>query len=468
MRVVPLEPSLAIGQLLRLAWPITVMNVLGVVTVAVDTALVGHLPDAGHALAAMAFAGDIVMVLTAAMIGLSVATAALMAGAWGQQDQDAVATLGGKTTQAALLLGLAVAAVGPVVAPLALAVMGADDATAALALEYLVPLLLGAPFTFAVLHFAAVYRALGRTLPPLGFAIGMNLVNVGLDGVLIFGELGAPALGIAGAAMGTLLAQAGAAAAMGWHLHRTGAIAMEPILRRPEGAFLSRAAAIGGPVALDVVVVSGGFFGLLAVLGRLSTEAVAAHTVGLRVQLLALMPGMALSAATAALVGQDLGAGRIGHVRTRAGVAVVAATLGMGALGGGVVLARGPILAAFGLPDGSETRLLAADWMLLLALTLPLAGTYHALEGVFHGAGRTRLPTRINAVALGLLMVPAAMAAGALGLGPRGVWVTFPLAYAVKAAAAGVGFARGAWHAAPALETEPTESRCPSTASATS
>lgn len=436
----------ALVELLQLAWPIALMNVLGVVTVGVDTAMVGHLPDATHALAAMAFAGDIVMVLTAAMIGMSVATAALVSQAHGAGDRPGVARLGGRTTQATVGLGLVVAVLGPALAPLALSVLGADAASAALAMAYLRPLLLGAPLTFAVMHFAAVYRALGRTLPPLGFALAMNALNVVLDAGLIFGAGGMPALGVAGAAVGTLAAQGLAATGMALHLARMGAIDGLELRRRPDPGFLARAGAIGVPVALDVLVVSAGFFGLLAVLGRMSTEAVAAHTIGLRVQLLALMPGLGLSAATAALVGQALGARQVREVEVRARAAMAASALGMGALGLVVVGLRPWILAGFGLAPGQTTSGLAADWMVLLALTLPFAGVYHAIEGVFHGAGVTRVPTGINLVAIVGFMVPAAvLLAAGLGLGPHAVWATFPLAYALKAALAAGAYRQGRW-----------------------
>src|SRR6185503_13924490 len=66
---------------------------------------------------------------------------------------------------------------------------------------------------------------------------------------------------------------------------------------------------VGAPAALDLVILNGGLLSIVGMLGRIEQAAVAAHGIGLRIQALAFVPGLGVSQATGALVGQALGAG---------------------------------------------------------------------------------------------------------------------------------------------------------------
>lgn len=426
------------------------MNLLGVLTITVDTAMVAHLPDEGRGLAAMGFAGDLVFLVTVAMIAVSVGTAAWVSRAHGAGDTSRVALRVGQTAVLSVAGSVAIAVVAPWLAGPALSALGADAPTAALARGYLAPFLWLAVTNFLLMHASAVFRAVGRTRPPLAVAVGMNVLNVVLDYLLIHGVGGLPALGVQGAAVGTVVSQGVAVAAL-WGLVFAGRVPGLPlgprdlVVRVPlrDALELGRMAA---PVVLDMMLVNVGFLGLVALLGRMDDDAVAAHTLGLRLQMLALMPGFGLSGATGAMVGQALGAGATERAWRVMRVSVAVSVACMAALGALVAVVRLPLLAAVGTPVGTSVGDLAYAWIGLLAVTLPFAGAYHALEGVFHGAGATSVPTRVNAFATLGVLLPVAWGLGvATGWGPWGVWCAFPLAYSVKAALAARGVLGGAW-----------------------
>ena len=292
-------------RLVDLAWPIIGLNVLQVLALAVDTAMVGRLDDAETALTGMGFAGQMVFLLMVAMIGLTVGTVAFIARAHGAGDSERVNHIFRQSTQLTVVLGIFVAVLGNLFAVPFLHVLGADEASMDSALAYLRPLLLGTAFNYLNILFAAVLRGVGNTRLAFVVAVVMNGLNVLFNYGLILGSYGLPQLGIFGAAIGTVLAQICAALLMVFLLHRNAVPGVRPALA-PQAVDRALAAdlfRIGWPAGMDMVVLNAGFLTIIGLLARVDGVTVAAHAIGLRVQALAFVPGMSISQATGALVG---------------------------------------------------------------------------------------------------------------------------------------------------------------------
>ncbi len=435
-------------RLLDLALPVIGLNVLNVLALAVDTAMVGRTAGAEDALAGLGFATQLVFLLMVAMLGVTVGTVALVARAHGSGDAARVRHVLGQSTQLTVALGLLVATLGNAVAPLVLGAMGAADASLDAALDYLRPLLAGSAFYYLTILFGASLRGVGNTRLAFGVALASNLLNFCLNWCFILGNIGFPALGIGGAAIGTVASQVFSTVLL-MGLVARGTVPGISVSLRPRAvdwALARTLVRIGAPAAADMVILNAGFLSIVGLLGRIDPAAVAAHGIGLRIQALAFVPGMSISQATGAMVGNALGADNLDEAKAvvRASLALCVAV--MTTLAVLIVGADTAIIRLFDVDPASALGGFTADWMLLLGLMMPLAGIYITFVGMFQGAGATRLSLGINAVATLLVQIPLSWLLGfPLGLGAFGVWLAFPLSFVVKVVLGTVEWRRGAW-----------------------
>ena len=435
-------------QLVRLALPVIGLNILQVLALAVDTAMVGRLGGADTALTGMSFATQLSFLLMVVMIGLTVGSVAFVARAHGAGDRSRVAHIVSQSSTLAVSLGLAVALVGNLVAVPLLHLLGATGSDLDAGLAYLRPSLLFAPATYLNILLAACLRGVGNTRLAFFVALGSNALNVGLNYLFILGGAGFPALGLTGAALGTGLSQLAAVAVLTLLLARGAepALQVRPRLARIDRALMSDLIRIGAPASADILILNAGFLSIVGMLGRLDPLAVAAHGMGLRVQALAFVPGMSISQAIGALVGQALGAGDAPRARTvlryGAGLCVTV----MSSLAAIIILGRVPIIALFHIDPTGPLGLYAQEWMQLLGWCMPAVGLYIAFVGLFQGSGATRTSLRINALMTLLLQIPLSWVLGfTFGMGTFGVWLALPLAFVGKAILGGFFVARGDW-----------------------
>lgn len=434
-------------RLIDLALPVIGLNVLNVLALGVDTAMLGRIPDAEVALTGLGFAVQLTFLLMVAMMGLTVGSVALVARAHGAQQPGRVNHIVLQSTQLTILLSVIVAVAGNLLADPLLAVMGAGPESRAAGLAYIRPLLTGVVFNYLIILYGALLRGIGNTRLPFLVALAMNVLNAVLNYGFILGNYGLPALGIQGAAFGTLIAQAVAVLILVSVL-ASGQVAAArlPLRPAPVDAPLARdLIRIGTPAALDMIVFNAGFLSIVGMLGRIDEVAVAAHGVGLRIQALAFVPGMSIGQATGAMVGNALGADNPDEARAVARAAMRMCMGVMTSLGVVFIVFAEPMLALFDIQAGTPLARYAVQWIQLLGLTMPAVAIYIALVGVFQGSGATRISLRINMIATVLQIPLSAVLGFTMGLGTFGVWFAFPLALALKSVLGVVDYRRGAW-----------------------
>ena len=437
-----------VAQLWTLAYPIIGLNVLNVLALAVDTAMCGRLPDAETALTALGFATQVVFLLMVAMMGLTVGTVAFVARAYGAGDTARVNHILRQSSQLTVLLGLGVALLGNLAAPFILRALGASGASLEQSLAYLVPMLGGTVFPYLSLLYAGVLRGVGNTRLPFMIALLYNGLNVVFNYGLILGNYGMPALGVQGAALGTVLAHAVGTVAM-IALLRRGAIPGLTLPLKPTALDTSLAGElirIGAPAALDMVILNAAFMVIVGMLGRIDEVAVAAHGMGLRVQALAFVPGLSVSQATGALVGQALGADNAQQAKRVVRVSVVMTTAIMSLLAILIIGAVEPIVSVFDVNPDTALGGFTVTWIEVLGYGMPAVGVYVAFVGMLQGSGETRTSLKINFLATALCQIPLAGLLGfTFGLGAVGIWASLPLSFIIKSALGAVVYKRGNW-----------------------
>ena len=435
-------------RLFNLSAPIIGVNVLSVLTLAVDTAMCGRLADADVALKALGFAAQIVFLLMVAVMGLTVGCVAVVARAYGAGDRDRLNHVLAQSTQLVVLVGLGVALIGIPTAPHLLSALGASGDVVDAGMDYLRPMLGGSVFYYLVIMYGGVLRSVGNTRLPFFIALLSNAVNIVLNYGLILGNLGMPALGIEGAGIASVISFAVNVAVTIFVLRRGAVDNLHPTLapRAVDRRLAFELYRIGAPAALDMLLLNVAFISIVGMIGRIDELAVAAHGIGLRIQALAFVPGLGVSQATAAMVGQSLGAENPDEARAVARASVALCTGLMTTLGLAIIAAAYPIVGIFDVPPGSPLESFSIEWMFLLGACMPIVGVHIAFVGVLQGAGATNTSLSINFVGTVIVQVPLSILLGfTLDLGAFGVWLSFPLSFVVKAALGWAAYKRGRW-----------------------
>ena len=435
-------------RLFDLAMPIVGLNVLSVLTLAVDTAMCGRLVDAEEALTALGFAGQLIFLLMVAMLGLTVGTVAFIARAHGAGGTERINHVLHQSILLTYLVSIAVAIVGNMGAGVAMGWLGADPEVNELGVGYLRPLLTFTVFFYLNMLFAAALRAVGNTMLPFTIALFSNLLNIILNYGLILGRLGLPEMGVRGAAWGTVISQAVAVILMVLILRRDAVYGVRVRLHlapidRPLANDLFR---VGGPAALDMLVLNVAFLSVVGMLARVAQVAVAAHGIGLRIQSLAFVPGFGVSQAIGAMVGNALGAGDAREARHVVRGGMLLSTAIMTVTGLAIVLGAEPIVAIFDVDPATELGRYSMLWMRVLGLGMPIVGVHIALIGMLRGAGATNTSLRINIVGTMLIQVPLSWFLGfVVGWGAFGIWIAVPVSFLVRMCLGILAYRKGSW-----------------------
>lgn len=420
----------------RLALPAVASSLLMTLFTSVDMYWVGRYVGA-TALAAVSTSVFWIWLVIAIGEMVSIGLTAVASRRYGERDPGAAARIAGNAVVFSLLLGTAIAIVGALLVPTLFAMMGMPAEVAQLGHRYLTAYLLGTPLVFGFFAVDAAFRASGDTRTPFALLTVSITVTLVLDPVLILGLWGAPQMGIAGAAVATVLTR-GAAFVMGFALAvRRGVID----LKRPRPLAVGAIVRVGLPTAA-----TGAFFSLIYVaLTRTTTQfgtpALAALGIGHRVESWLYMVGVGFGAATAAIVGQNLGAGRPDRA-ARAGWISVGFCTGLGAATGiAAFLLAEPIASWFStdaavITEGARYLRIAALAQLFLCMEV-------VLEGALGGAGDTLPPMLASSVLTAARIPLAAWAAPRYGV--SGIWWVLTLTAVARALAMVALWRSGRW-----------------------
>ena len=265
-------------------------------------------------------------------------------------------------------------------------------------------------------------QAMGRVAPILWTVLVANLVNVLLNWVLIFGHLGAPAMGAVGSSWGTTVSRwlmMFALLGLGWPLLRP---ALRPLRRDALAAApLGRLVRVGAPIGMQQWLEFGVFGAAGILMGLMGTVAMASHQVALNLAALTFMVPLGVAQATSVRVGQAVGGGDERAARRAAG-AGLATGVGFMAVTAAIFLSLPSVLA----------RGYTADLEVLAtaARLIPIAGVFQVCDGIqvvaagaLRGVADTRVPMIMNLVGFWTIGLPVSLLLGfGLGIGPTGVW----------------------------------------------
>jgi putative MATE family efflux protein len=430
-------------EILALAVPALGALVVEPLFLLTDTAIVGALGT--DSLAGLGLASAVLSTLVGLFVVLAYGTTASVSRRLGAGDPRGALALGIDGTWLALLVGLVVAALGAAVAPAVIAAFGAGEAASSEAVVYLRVSMLGIPAMLVVLAATGVMRGLQDTRTPLYVATAGFTWNAVLSLVLVHGPGPLPALGIAGSAWGTVVAQLTMAVWLVWLVVRGARRFGSPL--RPHRDGIVTAARAGVPLLLRTVTLRIALLVTVWVAARTGDASLAAHQVVFTVWTFGAFALDALAIAAQALTGRDLGAGDAERARSTTR-RMVRWGIGAGVVLGGLLALASPWLPLLFSDQDAVRRGITAG-LLVVALTAPLAGYVFVLDGVLIGAGDGPYLARAGVWAL-LAYLPLAAVVPLAGLtGTTGLvvlWLSFAGGYlAARALTLGLRERSGRW-----------------------
>ena len=269
--------------------------------------------------------------------------------------------------------------------------------------------------------------------PVMVAVVAGNVVNVVGNWLLIFGNAGAPAMGVAGSAWSTALSRwvmCATLVAAGWPHFRANLTGSWRAAF--DAAPLWRVVRLGAPIGMQWFFEAGAFALATLMFGWLGTVPLAAHEVALSLASLTFMVPVGFSAAAAALVGQAVGRGDMPSARRHA---VGAWVLGVGfmACSGIAMLSMPALIAGWFTQDTAVVRA-AATLIAIAGVFQVFDGTQAVASGLARGTGDTKVPMLLHLFGFWAMGVPLAAVLGfATPLAGAGIWWGLTLGLVVAA-----------------------------------
>jgi len=460
------SPGAGLAQVLRLSWPASLTTLNSTLMKFVDGLMVsrvGHLPFTAHFLAGItSFIPESFLMGMLSVVNTYVSQN-LGAGRHERAGQYAWAGL-----RIAVLAAVVIAPVALLARPMftylgSLSAGGVSLELVGLQVTYFRYMVLAAALTLSIQVLHQFFYGIHRPRIVLAASVIANLFNVACNAVLIYGLLGFPALGLQGAAIGTVIS---------WCLHLaillsaflSGPVSRRFATRRPGGVRWRQCGElirVGWPAGVQLCndIASWAVFSAVLV-GSFGVAHLTATTAAMRYLHLSFMPAVGMGMATTAMVGRHVGAGRPDLARKRAHVALLVAMTYMGLCGVAFWAFRRPMVAFFVrvAPSASLSAAAAgelAGQIVDIGATLMLCAAVFQLFdavsiiyiGALRGAGDTLWPMIVTvSLSWGVILGGGMLAIRLVPqLGSVGPWIAASAYVIVLGLLIGWRFESGAW-----------------------
>ncbi|MGV8112799.1 MAG: MATE family efflux transporter [Lentimicrobium sp.] len=426
------------GLILRFATPMLLGNVFQQLYNVTDSIIVGRFLGK-EALAAVGASFPLIFMLVSFIIGIASGSTIIIAQYFGAKDMVKVRrsmdTMYIFLFFASLLVGiLGIAFSEPIFRLIRL-----PEEVIPQAALYMQVYFTGILFFFGFNGTSAVLRGLGDSKTPLYFLIISTLTNIVFDllFVVVF------KWGIAGAALATVLSQAGAFVTLVIYLNRK-----HPLINLSwrklawDREVFRESIRIGVPTGFQQTFVSLGMLALLRIVNDFGTDTVAAYSVAGRIDGLASLPAMNFGQALSTYTGQNIGARKISRVgeglratlRMSSMVAVVTSLI--------IMIFREPFMTLF--TSDTEVIQIGARYLLIVGGFYVMFSSMFVIGGVMRGAGDTIVPMFITLLSLWLFRIPLA-AILSRSIGVDGIWWAIPIAWFMGMTLSFLYYRTGKW-----------------------
>ena len=424
---------------LAVAFPVMLTQLGAALVGLMDTIMVGHYSTTD--LAAVSFANGVFFTLMVFAMGAVMAVTPLVGHAFVQKKDERVASLLLNGVWFVLLIGGVTSVVIGACVPL-MDRMGQDPSVVVAARPYLIMRTVGLlPFLLFCLE-KQFMEGLGNTMVALIVTFGINLLNILLNWVFIFGHWGAPAMGAAGAGLASMIA---------WILQPI--VFLVVILRHDtwgkylrlcrreltERATIRELLRVGSPIGMQTTMETVLFTLSFIMVGWISKEALAAHQVTNQIADFTFMISLGVSSATTIRVSHQYGLGDMRAMKMAANASVHLILL-LNTIGAALMIGlRNYIPYLF---TNDEQVVALASQLLIFAGMLQYADGLQCVgAGMLRGVTDVRVPMWITVIAYVVISLPLGyVLMFTAGLGAVGMWISFVVGLTIAAVAFHVRF----------------------------
>lgn len=414
--------------ILLISLPLMLNNLIQQLYNLSDALWVGRLGSVPFA--ATSFVWPVLFLFVSMGMGITMAGTSILAQFVGAQDTERSEQYATLILWIAGIFAVTISLIAYLITPFAIRWMGATGEFATLSIVYLRILFIGMPLQFMYFAINGIFQAQGVTVIGMllsALSTGLNMI---LNPFFIFStipgtSIGGLGLGIAGAAWATVASQGILLLVIATLIRkRSPAIQVRWLPVRWDAAKVRKIFQLGIP---SIIGQSGAAFGFVVLNGMIAafgTDTIAAYGLVNRVSGLAMLPAMGIGSAMNAIVGQNIGNGRLDRAKQSLRIGFVLATT-ITIAGSLPILLGDRALMTFFLPleEGSTVLSLALHFLRYALVINPFMGYFSVLQGFFQGTGHTRYSMMMEVARLWVIRIPFILLLQYAGVWqPDGIW----------------------------------------------
>ncbi|WP_294515855.1 MATE family efflux transporter [uncultured Intestinimonas sp.] len=434
-------PLFSADALRRLIIPLVVEQFLAMTIGMADTIMVTSVGE--HAVSGVSLVDNISTLLINVFSALATGGAVVAAQYLGSRDEQNACSAAKQLFYAIGALSAATMAVCLLFRePILRLVFGRlDDNVMEAAMTYFLLTAISYPLLAIYNAGAALFRAMGNSKVSMLASLLMNVVNIGLNAILIYGA----GIGVAGAGFGTLFSRLAGAVLMTWLICQSGhRIHIDHLLHFEfRGQLVKKILRIGVPNGLENGMFQIGKLLVLGLVTPLGTSATAANAIANSVAGVVNVPGNAISLSLITVVGQCMGAGDSKQAVRYTRKLMIIVYLAMGSLSVLLFFCAAPVVGLFGLTPGAAVMAIQVlRWCAVFDLIFwPMSFT---LPNALRASGDAKFTMIVSMCSMWIfrigfsyLLVPQ--------IGLLGVWVAMFIDWIVRAVVFLIRFLSGRW-----------------------
>lgn len=421
------------SEALMIVLPVVLQAIINQGVNMMDTIMVGKLGEA--AISASSLANQFYNIYTFLCMGLSAAGLVLAAQYWGAGDKVTVRKVFDVLIQIIFAASTLFAILSLALPRQIISLYTNDQEVIAAGAGYLrITALVYLPHGIALV-ISNIMRSVGNARIGLYVSLASFFVNIGCNYVFIFGKLGFPAMGVSGAALGTLCSRAvefGVCTFFVLVIDRKLCYRPTRLLRQPEKPLLREFIRLGLPAIISDTILAFASSAIGMILGHMGREFVSAYSIVSVVDRMCTLATSGVGSAAGIMVGQSVGAGEAAEAKRR-GFSFLMLTAVLGVIGAILVVIVGDwSISLYDITP--DTIAITRTMMIASALVVPFQNISSTLgKGVLRGGGDTQFLMVADVIFQWVASIPLGYLAGlVLNLSPFAVLLIVRIDYVIK------------------------------------
>lgn len=413
--------------------PVLLQNMINQGVNMMDTIMVGQLGEVS--ISASSLANQFYMIFTFLCMGVSAAGLVLASQYWGAEDHQTVRRVFDLILQLVMVTG-ALMAVVTMLFPERIMSIYTDDADVIVeGGRYLrITAFIYLPHGISLV-ISNVIRATGNAKLGLTVSVMSFFVNIFFNYVFIFGKFGLPAMGVMGAALGTLVARAVELAVTVvylWRFEKLLRYHVKGLIKPPTRSLLSEFKRLGLPAIISDTILALAASAISMILGHIDTQLVSAYAIVAVLERLCTVATAGIASASSVVIGQSVGAGEFERAK-REGYTFLLMSCGIGVLA--MIIVRIAGVWSIGLYNITEDTVgVAVSMIKASAFLVFFQAVQSALsKGILRGGGDTKFLMVADVLFQWCASIPLGYLAGiVLGWTPFWVLIMLRIDYIIK------------------------------------